>query len=61
MADLRTPAQQKRALRRVADAAVSARMTDAEVERDPVKAMTIAMDAMRATLGLEKPAPKASA
>lgn len=46
----------KAALRRVAEAAISARMTDAEVERNPVKAMFIAMDAMRATLGLPTPA-----
>jgi hypothetical protein len=46
---------QKRRLARVGEITVKARMTDAEVERDPVKAMNIAMDAMRATLGLEKP------
>jgi hypothetical protein len=44
-----------RALSRVGEAAIAARMSDAEVLADPAKAMTIAMDAMRATLGLSKP------
>lgn len=43
------------ALRRVGEAAIAARMSDGEVKADPVKAMTIAMDAMRATLGLPRP------
>lgn len=51
-----TTAQQRQALLRVAVAATRARMTDAEVAADPVKAMTIAMDAMRSTLGLPRPA-----
>lgn len=48
----------KRALSRVGQSAIAARMTEAEVERDPAKAMTIAMDAMRATLGLNHPSGK---
>lgn len=47
--------QRKRALGRVGEAAISARMSDADVARDPFTAMTIAMDAMRAALG--RPAP----
>jgi len=43
------------ALQRVGEAAIAARMSDAEIRADPVKAMNIAMDAMRATLGLPKP------
>lgn len=45
----------KRALSRVGQSAIAARMTEAEIERDPAKAMLIAMDAMRATLGLTLP------
>jgi hypothetical protein len=45
----------KRALIKVGEAAIAVRMTGQQIADDPVKAMTIAMDAMRATLGLPKP------
>lgn len=45
----------KRLLGKVGEAAIAARMTEAQVAADPAKAMTIAMDAMRSTLGLSKP------
>jgi hypothetical protein len=45
----------KRALHRVGEAAIAARMTNREVMADSAKAMTIAMDVMRATLSLPKP------
>lgn len=48
----------KRALSRVGQSAIAARLTEAEIESDPAKAMTIAMDAMRATLGLQQPTRK---
>lgn len=46
----------KHALRRAGEVAIAARMTNAQVTADPSRAMKIAQDAMRATLGL--PAPK---
>ncbi len=49
-------ARANRAIGRVGEAAIRARMTEAQVVADPVAAMTVAMDAMRAALGLEKPA-----
>jgi hypothetical protein len=45
------------ALVKVGEAAIAARMTPQEVERDPTRALTIAMNAMRATLALDKPNP----
>lgn len=45
----------RRALRRVGEAAIAARMTEAQIRADPATAMLIAQDAMRATLDLSKP------
>lgn len=46
---------QKNRLGRVGMAAIQARMSDTEIQRDPAAAMKIAQDAMRATLDLPKP------
>lgn len=46
----------RRALRKVGMAAIKVRYpTDDDIAADPVGAMTVCMDAMRATLGLPKP------
>lgn len=48
------------ALRRVGEAAIAARMTAAQLAADPAAAMTVAQDAMRATLGLVAPTTAAA-